>query len=81
MSRLLVLTLYLSFIHDGLNTTRYELRVDQNPPMIVAPSTYNGELRIPLPILSGTYNLTLSACNETECASATIQVEDTAPHV
>lgn len=76
--------LFLIFTHDGLMTTRYELKIDSGSTVVVTPRPVGSELSVALPQLDrGQHTLVLSACNATECAAAplTFIVDTTEPHV
>lgn len=64
----------LAFTHNGQNTTRYELKIDNAAPVVVASTPLMGtpgDLTVPLPTLApGTRTLILSACNATACAAS-----------
>lgn len=68
----------LAFTHDGANTTRYELKIDTGPPVIVVATPFPnvpGDFTVPLPPLpAGVHTITLSACNVEACAPGSLIV-------
>ena len=69
----------LTFTHDGINTTRYQLVVDGGAPVVVVPTTVTNQalcgvkpcnLSVPLPALAvGVHTATIAACNSSSICS------------
>jgi hypothetical protein len=66
----------LAFTHDGINTDRYELKLDAGVSQVVTATplpTVPGDFTIPLPAMTpGVHSLIVSACNFSGCASAPV---------